>query len=81
MATASDTRGLPPIPSNAEVRAANPGTAFTTLPKPTAAEVFMIAMTEPDAPSLMAGIKVFHRLILKTAMRAIPVPMAAMAGH
>jgi len=41
----------------------------------------MIAITDPCAPSLTAGMNFFHWRMLHRTIRRMPVPMAPMAGH
>ena len=57
-AAASETsrlRGEDPLPTRSWVSRAKPGTILMTDPKPTAQEVFMMAVREPLAPLLTAG--------------------------
>lgn len=54
------------------VRLSNPGTAFTTVPKPTAALVLIIAVIDPIAPLLIAFTKDLIFCMFNTMMRRIP---------
>ncbi|GAB0173137.1 hypothetical protein [Helicobacter trogontum] len=56
----------------------NPGTLLTTEPKPTAALVLIMAITDPLAPSLIAEIKFLKWVIFKTKIKIIPQSKAFM---
>ncbi|VEI47580.1 Uncharacterised protein [Actinobacillus equuli] len=54
------------------VKCSNPGAILTTLPKPTAAAVLIIAPTAPLAPLPIAGINLSRLFQFKTTANVIP---------
>src|SRR5699024_11872773 len=72
-AIAIEINGFASIPKIYSLNDLNPGTACTTVPKPTAADVLIIAITELLAPSFIAFINTCNLWADKSRIKIIPV--------
>src|SRR6187200_1683759 len=76
VATASETKGPPPIPSTQSRTIWKAGTAATTAPKPTRLATLKIGSTEALAPASMVARRVGRRRKLSTTTARIAAASA-----